>query len=46
MEKTETKLSIRIFNKTVNVPYCDSFNTEEHWLIVTTDPKASKCIVR
>ena len=46
MEKTESKISIRVFNRTRDVPYCDTFNTEEHWLILTTNPKAEKIIVR
>lgn len=33
MKKDENHINLRIFNVVKGVPYCDSFNIEENWLI-------------
>jgi len=40
---TETKLLFRVYNKTSDVPYCDSFCVEEEWYIASLP--STKCSV-
>ena len=46
MSKSDTHLNFRIFNQVKGLPYCDSFNIEENWLISSISPLATKCAIR
>lgn len=42
---TDTKIVLRILNKTSDVPYCDSFAVEEEWFLASL-PNTKCCMVR
>lgn len=45
--KNEGKIvEYRIFTITKDIPYSDTFNVEEHWVVVSTHENAQKCILR
>ena len=46
IEKSETKVHVKILNKCTSVPYCDTFSVEEEWLAMSPSPTANCCIVR
>jgi hypothetical protein len=50
LDKTETRVHMRIVNKTRDVPYCDCFQVEEEWIILSPDPstqaKIQSCAIR
>jgi hypothetical protein len=35
VEHSDTKLLIRVKNEVINVPYCDSFATDEYWCVTS-----------
>jgi len=45
LEKSPTKLHLLVKNKTTDVPYCDTFQVLEEWLILSPDP-ASQPIIK
>ena len=46
IDKSETKVHVKILNKCTSVPYCDTFSVEEEWLAMSPSPTANCCIVR
>ena len=36
----------RIFTVTKDVPYSDSFNVEENWIVTSVSERSKKCILR
>ena len=45
IENTANKLTVKVLNKTTDVPYCDSFGVEEEWLIASL-PGTKCCVLR
>ena len=37
INQTDNLIHFKVFNQTRDVPYCDSFNLEEEWLITSLD---------
>lgn len=46
LEKTDTKLLVKILNKCTSVPYCDTFSVEEELLFISPSPTANCCVFR
>jgi hypothetical protein len=46
IRNTPTAVEYRIFTVTKDIPYSDTFNVEENWLITSTGERAKKCILR
>lgn len=36
LQKDDRLINLRIFNQVKDVPYCETFNTEENWIILST----------
>jgi len=46
LEKSDTKIVMRILNKCSGIPYADYFAVEEEWLIMSPAPAANSCALR
>ncbi len=46
LEHNDKIINLRIFNQVKDIPYCDTFNTEENWIIASPDPNSERCIFR
>lgn len=46
LERSETKLHLKILNKCTSIPYCDTFSVEEEWLFMAPTATANCCVVR
>ena len=46
IERTDTKVHLKILSKCTGVPYCDTFAVEEDFLILSPGPNAPCCVVR
>lgn len=40
VKKEETYFEMRVFNVTKDIPYSDTFNVEENWIVTSTHPNA------
>ena len=43
---TDTKILLKSISKCKDVPYCDTFNVEEEYLVLAPSPTANCCIMR
>jgi len=46
IERSETKILMRITSKSRDVPYCDSFYIEEEWYVASTSDSTNSCVLR
>jgi len=46
IERSETKIVMRVTSKSRDVPYCDSFYVEEEWYIASLPEGVSSCVLR
>ena len=46
VEKTDSKIVMRVMTKCIQVPYCDTFNVEEEFVFASINPKSNCGIVR
>ena len=46
VERSETKIVMRVTSKSRDVPYCDSFYVEEEWFVASMTDCTSSCVLR
>lgn len=46
VEHSDTVLRFRVNNKVINVPYCDTFITDEYWTISSVAGNCPACCLR
>lgn len=45
LSHSDTQIKLRVYNKTTDVPYCDSFAVEEEWIIGSL-ANGKSCVLR
>jgi hypothetical protein len=46
VEKSDKKFLIRIMTKNKDIPYCDTFETDEEWYCASTETGSNSCVLR
>lgn len=46
IEKSDKKFLVRIITKNRDIPYCDTFETEEEWYCASTETGTNSCVMK